>query len=335
MKTLGTGVILAICLASKLSVAGPATSTNYSLTPSSLNPGGSGSSTDYSLSHGTLGAITGFSSSADYSNRSGYSSFAGPDINVEQPEFTTLGSGISTVDFGSTIGTDPVQRTFTIRNTGRATLENLVLSITGPNAADFDASPLPQTSLDENESLQFTMTFISSGGGTRAASLQIANSDADENPYVVDLQGFGIPESTIGDWKDGFGLSGASDSSDGDSDFVELLYEYGFNLDPTQPDPQILTPATGTAGLPSIRVLNDAGSFRIETEYIRRRGDRNLQYIVEFGSGLQPVDWEAATGTQVVSPIDENWERVLILDTETAPPLTERFGRVRLELPSP
>ena len=132
--------------------------------------------------------------------------FNGPEMNIK-------GNGISIVDgdnspstsdhtdFGSTAVTGgTVVRTFTIENTGSATL-NLTgsspyITISGANASDFSVTAIPSNSIAAAGSTTFQITFDPSAVGTRSASISIANDDANENPYNFDIQGTGVNSNT-------------------------------------------------------------------------------------------------------------------------------------------
>jgi hypothetical protein len=119
---------------------------------------------------------------------------------------------------------------------------------------------------------------------------------------------------------------------------VARLWEYGSNLNPNSTDAHILEPGTGTTGLPHIGVCEEAGGggggddppVRLRVEYLRRRTDPELSYVVEFASGLGAGDWQPAVGAETVTPVDASWERVVVEDTVTSETAASRFARVRL-----
>lgn len=104
-------------------------------------------------------------------------------------------------DFGSTAVTGgTVVRTFTIENTGSATL-NLTgsspyITIGGTHASDFSVTAIPSDSIAVSGSTTFRITFDPSAVGTRSATISIANDDADENPYNFSIQGTGVNSNT-------------------------------------------------------------------------------------------------------------------------------------------
>ena len=106
-------------------------------------------------------------------------------------------------DFGNVdVSGGTLIRTFTVENTGNINL-NLtngmpLVVISGPAAADFAATASPTTPIAPAGTTTFDITFDPSAEGVRQATLTIPNDDADENPYVFDIQGNGIgPEIEI------------------------------------------------------------------------------------------------------------------------------------------
>ena len=120
------------------------------------------------------------------------------EIGIEQPAGTDLTDGSSTVDFGSETPGNSSQRTFTIRNHGTSDLTQLAASVTGAGAAEYSVGALSATTLAAGQTATFTVTFSPGGGGARIATLQVASSDLDENPFDIDLTGTGLnPEIEV------------------------------------------------------------------------------------------------------------------------------------------
>lgn len=121
-------------------------------------------------------------------------SFGTPQIAVEQPVSTALTDGSGIVSLGNTaVGQSSSAVTVTIRNTGSADLENLALSLSGAQMAEFSLGTLPVTTLAPGYSTTFTVTFSPTGLGTRSAALQIAsNVSGAANPFDLTLTGSGI-----------------------------------------------------------------------------------------------------------------------------------------------
>lgn len=118
-----------------------------------------------------------------------------PDIAVEQPAGTGIANGGSR-DFGSVTVGGNASLTFTIRNTGPASLTGLAIMKDDANASDFTVGSLGKTTLTTSDSTAFTVTFAPSSAGVRVAAIHIASNDADENPFDVNLTGTGVAGSS-------------------------------------------------------------------------------------------------------------------------------------------
>jgi hypothetical protein len=91
-----------------------------------------------------------------------------------------------------------LQRTFTIKNTGNLVLTLGGITFSGTNATDFSVTSSPGTSVPAFSSRTMVVTFNPAGVGTRTATINIVNNDANENAYDFALQGTGgIPEINI------------------------------------------------------------------------------------------------------------------------------------------
>ncbi|MBI2948287.1 MAG: choice-of-anchor D domain-containing protein [Verrucomicrobia bacterium] len=128
------------------------------------------------------------------------------------PEINVLGNGVNIADGDTTPSTSDhtdfgnaavtggtVTRTFTVQNTGSASLTVNAVSISGANAADFTVTAQPASSVAAGGSTTFQVRFDPSATGTRSASLSFGNNDSNENPYNFNIQGTGTtaPPNTI------------------------------------------------------------------------------------------------------------------------------------------
>ena len=127
-----------------------------------------------------------------------------------EPEMNVLGIGISIItgdlqpaaedgtDFGGAVVTgEPVQRTFTIENTGNAELSltgDPRVVVTGAQAGEFVVITHPGSIVANGDSVTFTIEFTPSVEGLREATVSIASDDNDENPYTFAIQGTGISQ---------------------------------------------------------------------------------------------------------------------------------------------
>ena len=125
-------------------------------------------------------------------------------------EIDVLGNGVSIIngdatpslddhtDFGDVpeAGDFVVVREFTLKNTGTANLSltgDPMIALSGANVSDFSVTWQPASLLAASESTTFDITFNPSAIGTRTASVSIANTDDDENPFEFAIQGGGKP----------------------------------------------------------------------------------------------------------------------------------------------
>lgn len=144
-------------------------------------------------------AITGVTSFSDWT-------LAEPGALVA-PEINVKGNGISIVDGDSTPsvtdGTDfgnatvvggTVARTFTIENSGTATLNVGSVTFAGGNAGDFAVTSPPASTVAPAGTTTFQVTFDPSATGLRFTTLNIANDDSNENPYDFAIQGTGLTQ---------------------------------------------------------------------------------------------------------------------------------------------
>lgn len=107
-------------------------------------------------------------------------------------------------DFGSieVVGGFTADQVFVIHNLG---IDDLVLgsfpmiTITGTHANDFTITSEPASPVAPSSSVTMTIEFDPAGTGTRSATINIGNSDQDENPFTFDIQGTGTtaPEMSI------------------------------------------------------------------------------------------------------------------------------------------
>lgn len=113
-----------------------------------------------------------------------------PEINV-QVNGVDVNSG-GTRDVGTTSATINVP--VNIQNTGSNTLTlsgSPLIAVSGANAADFQVTTPPASSIPALNNSIATVRFSPSANGLRTATLTIANNDSDENPYTINLQGTG------------------------------------------------------------------------------------------------------------------------------------------------
>jgi hypothetical protein len=162
-----------------------------------------------------------------------------PDIFVAQASPLIDGSG--GVLFGNvSLGSINAPLTFTVTNPGTGDLTSLVVTLDGPDAADFSVSALSATSIPVGAgTATFTVTFFPTAGGAKTAALHIAsNVTGAKNPFDISLIGTDLAFTNDSD-------------SDGLNDASEFqMAALGFDWQVSQPAlvSTLMSSATG-AGL--------------------------------------------------------------------------------------
>ena len=152
---------------------------------------GAAASTVNPANQGTVGSPSGGFNFTNMSIVWTPAAVALPVIAVEQPVGTALTSGTGTVNFGSSVVGVAVPLTFTIRNTGTASLTGVAVTRDGTNSADFTVTASPAASVAAAGTTTFTVSFNPAASGTRTAALHIASNDATHNPFDIVLTGTG------------------------------------------------------------------------------------------------------------------------------------------------
>jgi hypothetical protein len=119
------------------------------------------------------------------------------------PEIQIIGNNIEIINGDTTPQTEDLtdfgtieintisEHTFSIENLGETDLllnGNPIIEISGDEAFTVSTQP-DNTTIGENESVNFTIRFSPSTIGTFTATISISNNDPDENPYTFKLQG--------------------------------------------------------------------------------------------------------------------------------------------------
>ncbi|MBT6011123.1 MAG: choice-of-anchor D domain-containing protein [Candidatus Marinimicrobia bacterium] len=116
--------------------------------------------------------------------------------NVDITDNDNSPSTLDHTDYGSVDAQiDSVIHTYKIFNGNGATLTlngTPRVSISGTNAADFHVKVQPSETVASNDSTSFDIRFIPATEGLRSATVSIANTDPDENPFTFDIRGFGL-----------------------------------------------------------------------------------------------------------------------------------------------
>ncbi len=121
-----------------------------------------------------------------------------PEIDIQESAIS-IASG-SSINFPATNQLTTQTKTFTILNTGQLPLllsGANIITITGTNSNDFsvDTSATTRSVLPGN-STTLDVNFIPTSSGVKSAVLTLANNDADEGTYLINLAGTGIDTHT-------------------------------------------------------------------------------------------------------------------------------------------
>ncbi len=188
------------------------------------------------------------------------------------------------------------------------------------------------------------LALLDSGGGAfvrRGACWYLAgiNSYVDDGPdadNTADPAGYGdfsimphLPSyrEQITSLTGALGPARTGPLEDLDGDGITNLMEYALNLNPLVNEQVPMEAGTGLRGLPLIRVENISGSDRLTIEFVRRTNS-GLNYSPRFSNDLQT--W-LATGTETVAPINADWDRVKLVDSQDISASPERFARLQVE----
>lgn len=113
-----------------------------------------------------------------------------PEMDLFQST-TAIASG-GTYDFGRHNYNTDTDVVFTINNTGDGDLHiTTPLSLTGTGSGSYSITDQPDATVTPGSSTTFTVRFHPAGGSTYTAAINIANDDATENPYILNLTGEG------------------------------------------------------------------------------------------------------------------------------------------------
>ncbi|MEO5914768.1 MAG: choice-of-anchor D domain-containing protein [Luteolibacter sp.] len=116
----------------------------------------------------------------------------GPEISIVQGHGAALTDGsASKKNIGTALVGKSVSKTFTIKNTGTATLKNISISVDGKNKTEFTVSKLGGTSVAQKSDTSFVVTFKAKSIGVKNAAIHIKSNDKDENPFDIKLTGTG------------------------------------------------------------------------------------------------------------------------------------------------
>ncbi|MGI9244249.1 MAG: hypothetical protein ACR2RV_25850 [Verrucomicrobiales bacterium] len=148
-------------------------------------------------------------------------------------------------------------------------------------------------------------------------------------PVVFAVGSYAIWQATHFELADLLNPEISGDLADPDQDGVANMIEYALNTSPVFADRSPMEAGVGTQGAPAL--LIDGNKLAIE--FVQRRSVTNpqIRYRAVFGSSLGEDSGWVESGASTVSPIDETWERVRVLDSVSLNFSKARFARLEVE----
>ena len=120
-------------------------------------------------------------------------------------------------DFGTVNVGSQTTASFTIGNSGLATLTGIGASLTGVSASDFSIVTAPAPTIDPAGTSILAIRFSPSSTGTKSAVLHLSNTDADESDYTITLSGYATDATPTGSfcWNNHAGGMGSAGLTNG------------------------------------------------------------------------------------------------------------------------
>ncbi|GGK88503.1 hypothetical protein GCM10011405_40330 [Rufibacter glacialis] len=110
-----------------------------------------------------------------------------PEIQIATGATVQANHSTYTFEASQNVNTTSTPVTFTIENKGAQPLSITSLSLGGADAKEYEVISAPATSVPVGGTTTFQVVFKPISIGTKTASISIANNDADENPYLINL----------------------------------------------------------------------------------------------------------------------------------------------------
>jgi hypothetical protein len=183
-----------------------------------------------------------------------------PEISIESPENTAIGSGGARASFGAVTVGSGANFTFVVRNTGTATLNVSGISFGGTHSGDFSVVGSSSAAIAADGSANFTIRFAPAAAGARSGTVTFANDDSDEGSYLINLSGSGSAATTAPvvttSAADPVGVTTATLNGNVNSDGGATVTERGFVYSATA-----TTPTIGAGGVTKVTVSGTTGAF--------------------------------------------------------------------------
>ncbi|MDB6079127.1 MAG: hypothetical protein JWO82_2874 [Akkermansiaceae bacterium] len=201
----------------------------------------------------------------------------------------------SRVDLGlRDVGSAPVSRQLTIRNTGILPLNLGEISLLG-NPGDFsiDTAGVPAVLPPRNGVATFTVTYTPTSRGLQTATLRVRSDDADQNNFDLMVTGIGyLPPASFADWQELYLQDAANSAScpagDPNGNGLTNVMEYALGGDP-------MGSAPGLSVLPNYS-FNATGHLQLQFD--RYPGRAGITAVV------QAADSPGGPWTDVASSVN-------------------------------
>ena len=209
-----------------------------------------------------------------------------PEINVERPALTTI-LDTGTDAQGSVVAGVQQTLTYTVRNTGTATLNVTNITSSSPSNVTVDSIPTTSFTVSSGGGTQtFTVLYTVTGAGSFSFELDITNDDADEGNYDITVSGTGTtaPEIDVQRPAGTSIINGGSDSQG--SVTIGVLQTLTYTIENT---------GNATLNVSTIAISNPSGSFSPSSL-------TPITFAVAASGGTQTFDLDyTVTGTGAYS----------------------------------
>lgn len=269
----------------------------------------------------------------------GFSVVSGPAV-IAGGKLKMNGAGTVTVRAsqagnGEYAVADPVERSFEVAKAGQSILFD-TLTDAGVSSPPFGIAATASSGLPVEFSVISGPASVSGNTVTLAGTIgvvvirAIQAGDANYLGAAMVERSFEVGSPLFGFLAEsGIPADQRGASDDPDEDGVDNLLEYAFGMDPAAADGGHLE-AGGSSGLPRVEVTEEGEQPLLTVEFVRKRNS-GLTYIPEYSATLD--GFEPLGGTETVTPINAEWERVTVIEPEPVEPPKRAFVRVRVVSP--
>jgi hypothetical protein len=172
-------------------------------------------------------------------------------------------NNLGTFAFANTSVGGSVTQFFTIRSAGKSSLTMLGLSSSGTNAGEFRTGGLSGGSLAPDATMTFWVAFEPSASGTRAATIQLASSDANANPFRINVSGVGTSTAIVQQPLHSGGCVGGVAFFNVGTDSPGLSYQWQKRTAGTLTFSNIVGATASSYLTPALTAADDGAGFRV------------------------------------------------------------------------